>query len=189
MKIPRGVCGELLEMERRDLEETERLAKSGELEKYVTRDTDASAGTEDVWTEYIREELGFSCSYPTDWYAQEGDREEGRLIMLINGSSTVNISHVKFESEEELEKNEGPLQLSMPECQPEPIRINGKDFKRITTRRDYPVTGGGTLNVKQTVAYRLDRDLLEGFVIVMMVPDKELEEDAERILQSIRIER
>ena len=35
----------------------------------------------------------------------------------------------------------------------------------------------------------LDRDLLEGLVIVMMVPDKELEEDAERILQSIRIER
>lgn len=34
MKIPRGVCEELLEMERRDLEETERLAKSGELEKY-----------------------------------------------------------------------------------------------------------------------------------------------------------
>lgn len=34
MKIPRGVCEELLEMERRDLEETECLAKSGELEKY-----------------------------------------------------------------------------------------------------------------------------------------------------------
>ena len=172
-----------------DYRDVKTMWDSGELEKYVTRDTDASAGTEDVWTEYIREELGFSCSYPTYWYAQEEEGQEGRLIMLVNGSSTVNISHVKFESEEELEKNEGLLQLSMPECQPEPIRINGKNFKRITTRRDYPVVGGGTLNVKQTVAYRLDRDLLEGFVIVMMVPDKELEEDAERILQSIRIER
>ena len=110
------------------------------------------------------------------------------MLLLVNGYNTVNISYAKFESEKELEELDEVIPLSVPECPPETIRIGGKEFKRLTTRRDYPVAGVGTLNMKQTVAYRMDRDSLEGFIVVMMISDKELEKDAELILQSIRVE-
>lgn len=172
-----------------DYLEVKAMWESGELEKYVNEETSISSDTESEWMEYTRKELGFSCSYPAYWYAQEGEKaEEGQLLLLSNGNNTINISYDKFESEEELERIEELIALSVPGCPPETIPINGKDFKRITTRKDYPVAGGGSLNVKQTLAYWLDRDSLKGFVIVMMIPNKELEEDAESILQSIRIE-
>lgn len=172
-----------------DYRDIKALWDSGELEQYVTDEPTTIESTEGEWTEYTRKEPGFSCSYPTYWHAQEGENNgEGQLLLLVNGYNTVNISYARFESEKELEELDEVIPLSVPECPPETLRIGGKEFKRLTTRRDYPVAGVGTLNMKQTVAYRMDRDSLEGFIVVMMISDKELEKDAELILQSIRIE-
>ena len=160
-----------------EYEEIQAAWKSGELEKYATEETDgeetANSDTPvlspptttdpDKWETYTVDQLGFSCSYPANWMTQKSN--EQCILYLLHRT----ILH------------------SMQGEPVEKINVQGKEFEKISVPMDYPVAGGGTIHVQQTLVFRLDRETLEGYLIICLTTDDSHEAEAQKLIESVQL--
>lgn len=69
----------------------------------------------------------------------------------------------------------------------EEIQIDGKAFEKISGVMEYPVAGGGTIKVNQSIVFHLNRQTLEGYILVIITSDDTYESEAQAMLESVRI--
>lgn len=182
-----------------EYEEIQAAWKSGELEKYATEETDgeetANSDTPilspptttdpDKWETYTVDQLGFSCSYPAHWMTQKSN--EQCILYLLDEQNSIAINHNKFDTEEELDEMHRTILHSMQGEPVEKINVQGKEFEKISVPMDYPVAGGGTIHVQQTLVFRLDRETLEGYLIICLTTDDSHEAEAQKLIESVQL--
>ena len=182
-----------------EYEEIQAAWKSGELEKYATEETDgeetANSDTPilspptttdpDKWETYTVDQLGFSCSYPAHWMTRKSN--EQCILYLLDEQNSIAINHNKFDTEEELDEMHRTILHSMQGEPVEKINVQGKEFEKISVPMDYPVAGGGTIHVQQTLVFRLDRETLEGYLIICLTTDDSHEAEAQKLIESVQL--
>ena len=137
--------------------------------------------------EYINDACGFRCTYPFRWMVMGKSDTDMILRLGGQGANSFVVNHVKASSEEEMEQMRELLFKSMDGFGAEEIHIDGKAFKKISGVMEYPVAGGGTIKVNQSIVFHLNSQTLEGYILVIITSDDTYESEAQAILESIRI--
>ena len=71
---------------------------------------------------------------------------------------------------------------------PEKVNIDGIPFERISGSMEYQLERGGTMNFNQSIFFYMNKNTLDGFIIVTMTATDIHESEARDIIGSIKFD-
>ena len=137
--------------------------------------------------EYINNNCGFSCQYPSTWETIGKSDTEQILQLRGHGVSSLTVSYIKAPSKEAMEHMYDLLINSMKDSRSENINIHGKTFERISGKMECAVAGGGSIHINQNIVIHMNEKTLENFIITSTTSDDSSESEIQEIIKTIRI--
>ena len=137
--------------------------------------------------EYINNNCGFSCQYPSTWETIGKADTEQILQLRGHGVSSLTVSYIKAPSKEAMEHMYDLLINSMKDSRSENINIHGKTFERISGKMECAVAGGGSIHINQNIVIHMNEKTLENFIITSTTSDDSSESEIQEIIKTIRI--
>ncbi|MDY3068245.1 MAG: rhomboid family intramembrane serine protease [Parabacteroides sp.] len=137
--------------------------------------------------EYVNKACGLRCTYPEGWKAVRKSDNKRVLQLMGNTVNSIVFNYDKFSSAEEIDNTRNLLLKSMNGFKPERVNINGTEFEKISGIMEYPVAGGGSININQSIIFHMNKKTLDGFIIISMTANETHESEARDIIASIRI--
>lgn len=137
--------------------------------------------------EYINNNCGFSCQYPSTWETIGKSDTEQILQLRGHGVSSLTVSYIKAPSKGAMEHMYDLLINSMKDSRSENINIHGKTFERISGKMECAVAGGGSIHINQNIVIHMNEKTLENFIITSTTSDDSSESEVQEIIKTIRI--
>ena len=97
-------------------------------------------------------------------------------------------NYKKFTSTEEIDNTRNLLLKSFNGAAPEKVNIDGIPFERISGSMEYQLERGGTMNFNQSIFFYMNKNTLDGFIIVTMTANDIHESEARDIIGSIKFD-
>lgn len=138
--------------------------------------------------EYVNKVRGLRCTYPTGWNAVVKSDENCILQLMGIAGNCIVFNYKKFTSTEEIDNTRNLLLKSFNGSVPEKVNIDGIPFERISGSMEYQLEGGGSMNFNQSIFFYLNRNTMDGFIIVTMTANDIHESEARDIIASIKFD-
>mgnify|MGYP000020798687 FL=1 len=138
--------------------------------------------------EYVNKVRGLRCIYPPGWKAVVKSDDNCILQLMGTAGNCFVFNYKKFTSTEEIDNTRNLLLKSFNGAAPEKVNIDGIPFERISGSMEYQLERGGTMNFNQSIFFYMNKNTLDGFIIVTMTANDIHESEARDIIGSIKFD-